>query len=322
MENFDDVYKEASDGKLPCRLLEKIYPSEMWSKVLATLNLKIHHTQAKLWRVRMKISTLIAVVNCLRYQRSRKRNPMFGLMHSTHGLNGIRMSDPYRDGLDMNLVLGKNRSTASKISLEQKVLNRHVSLVGQTGSGKTVGLKVLIEEAAFAGIPSVVMDVQGDLSQFIIGVNPEEVAANGGDAERAQRFAESVEIRVWTPVRSKGLPICLNPFVAPSDDLDEEQKISSWDMMAAGFTSIAGFNLAKPDGAEIKSYLVTLIELASRAGMLPRNFYELADLVEVPHRLRRSSGLSGVDFDNRVANLITDSARENLLDDFEVKKLA
>lgn len=212
----------------------------------------------------------------------------------------------------MNLVLGKNRSTLQAVLLEQKVLNRHVSLVGQTGSGKTVGLKVLIEEAALAGIPSVVMDVQGDLSQLIIGVNPEDVAANGGDAERAQRFADSVEIRVWTPVRSKGLPICLNPFVAPSDDLDEEQKISSWDMMAAGFTSIAGFNLTKPDGAEIKSYLVTLIELASRAGMLPRNFYELADLVEVPHRLRRASGLSGVDFDNRVANLITDSAREKL----------
>ena len=212
----------------------------------------------------------------------------------------------------MYLDLGLNRSTEARISLPAPTLNRHVSLVGQTGSGKTVGLKVLIEEAALAGIPSVVMDVQGDLSQFIIGVNPEEVAANGGDAERAQRFAESVEIRVWTPVRSKGLPICLNPFVAPSDDLDEEQKISSWDMMAAGFTSIAGFNLAKPDGAEIKSYLVTLIELASRAGMLPRNFYELADLVEVPHRLRRSSGLSGVDFDNRVANLITDSAREKL----------
>ena len=115
----------------------------------------------------------------------------------------------------MHLDLGLNRSTEAKISLPAPTLNRHVSLVGQTGSGKTVGLKVLIEEAALAGIPSVVMDVQGDLSQFIIGVNPEDVAANGGDAERAQRFADSVEIRVWTPVRSKGLPICLNPFVAP-----------------------------------------------------------------------------------------------------------
>lgn len=37
MENFDDVYKQASRGELEA--LELIYPSAMWSKKLATLNL-------------------------------------------------------------------------------------------------------------------------------------------------------------------------------------------------------------------------------------------------------------------------------------------
>ena len=212
----------------------------------------------------------------------------------------------------MTLFLGHNRISESEVTLPTKILNRHVGLVGQTGSGKTVGLKIIIEEAALAGIPAVIMDPQGDLSQLIMGVDVDQVAANGGDAARAQKFSDMVEVRVWTPVRSKGLPICLNPFVAPSESLDAEQKISSWDLMAAGFTSIAGFDLTKPAGAEIKSYLVTLLELSSDCEMLPKNFYQLADLVEVPHKLRTFSGMSATDFESRVVDLIPDSAREKL----------
>ena len=212
----------------------------------------------------------------------------------------------------MKLLLGNIRSSDTVLQLPQSILNRHIGLVGQTGSGKTVGLKIIIEETALAGIPSVIMDPQGDISQLIMGVDVNQVAANGGDAARAQKFSDMVEVRVWTPVRSKGLPLCLNPFVAPSESLDDEQKISSWDLMAAGFTSIAGFDLTKPAGAEIKSYLVTLLELSSNCEMLPRNFHQLADLVEVPHKLRTFSGMSATDFESRVVNLIPDSAREKL----------
>ena len=212
----------------------------------------------------------------------------------------------------MNLLLGNIRSSDTVLQLPQSILNRHIGLVGQTGSGKTVGLKIIIEEAALAGIPAVIMDPQGDLSQLVMGVDVDQVAANGGDAARAQKFSDMVEVRVWTPVRSKGLPLCLNPFVAPSESLDDEQKISSWDLMAAGFTSIAGFDLTKPAGAEIKSYLVTLLELSSDCEMLPKNFYQLADLVEVPHKLRTFSGMSATDFESRIVNLIPDSAREKL----------
>ena len=110
---------------------------------------------------------------------------------------------------------------------------------------KTVGLKVFIEEIALAGIPSVIVDPQGTRSSSLEWMKkvllPAEATFN------ATIFGKNTEVRVWTPVRSKGLPLCLNPFVAPSDSLDEEQLISSWDLMAAGFTPIAGFNLAKPE---------------------------------------------------------------------------
>jgi hypothetical protein len=212
----------------------------------------------------------------------------------------------------MEFLLGTQRHSGEPLHLPQKVINRHIGLVGQTGSGKTVGLKVFIEEIALAGIPSVIVDPQGDLSQFILGVDEEGVAAGGGDLERARSFGDNTEVRVWTPVRSKGLPLCLNPFVAPSDSLDEEQLISSWDLMAAGFTSIAGFNLAKPEGAEIKAYLVSLIELADKGNALPKNFHQLADYVESPDRLRKFSGLEQGVFDSRVTNLIPNTSRDKL----------
>ena len=212
----------------------------------------------------------------------------------------------------MQLLVGKDRNNTADVYLPTSVFNRHIGLVGQTGSGKTVGLKVLIEEAALSGIPSVVIDPKGDLAQFIIENDISDIEQHGGDYERAKSFKDSVEIRVWTPVRSKGLPICLNPFVAPSEDLDEEEKISSWDLMAAGFTSIAGFDIGKPEGAEIKSYIVSLLEYANAAGKLPTNFYALADLVETPELVKHASKLSASKFNSRVVDLVTKSSREKL----------
>ena len=113
----------------------------------------------------------------------------------------------------MQLLVGKDRNNTADVYLPTSVFNRHIGLVGQTGSGKTVGLKVLIEEAALSGIPSVVIDPKGDLAQFIIENDISDIEQHGGDYERAKSFKDSVEIRVWTPVRSKGLPICLNPLL-------------------------------------------------------------------------------------------------------------
>ena len=39
---------------------------------------------------------------------------------------------------------------------------KHVGILGSSGSGKTVMGKVILEECALAGIPSIIIDVQGD----------------------------------------------------------------------------------------------------------------------------------------------------------------
>ena len=54
------------------------------------------------------------------------------------------------------------------IALPFDSLRRHVFIAGGTGSGKTVLAKVILEEAAANGIPSIVIDPAGDLAQLSV----------------------------------------------------------------------------------------------------------------------------------------------------------
>jgi DNA helicase HerA-like ATPase len=50
------------------------------------------------------------------------------------------------------------------IKIPLKTLNRHGLIAGATGTGKTKTLQVFVEQLSLKGIPSLVMDVKGDLS--------------------------------------------------------------------------------------------------------------------------------------------------------------
>ena len=64
------------------------------------------------------------------------------------------------------LFLGERRDSGAPIDIPSQVLARHAAMLGSTGSGKTVMAKALIEEAALAGIPSLIIDPQGDLARL------------------------------------------------------------------------------------------------------------------------------------------------------------
>lgn len=52
----------------------------------------------------------------------------------------------------------------AQIKIPLKTLNRHGMIAGATGTGKTITLQVLAEQLSHHGIPSVMMDLKGDLS--------------------------------------------------------------------------------------------------------------------------------------------------------------
>ena len=130
-------------------------------------------------------------------------------------------------------------------------LTTHAMVVGMTGSGKTGLAVALLEEAAIDGVPAIVIDPKGDLANLLLTfpelqpadfepwVDPDEAARKGKsvpdhaaatakawseglaswdqDGARIARFRDAVDIAVYTPGSSAGLPLALlRSFAVPA----------------------------------------------------------------------------------------------------------
>ncbi len=136
-------------------------------------------------------------------------------------------------------------------------LTTHAVIIGMTGSGKTgLGL-ALLEEAAMDGVPVLAIDPKGDLSNLLLtfpdlapgdfrpwvdeaeatreGTTPDALAAQkaqawqkgladwGQSGERIRALREKVDLAVYTPGGSAGLPISvLGSFDAPPPEVMED----------------------------------------------------------------------------------------------------
>jgi len=61
-------------------------------------------------------------------------------------------------------MLDKEGLPGAMIKLPLRTMNRHGLIAGATGSGKTKTLQILAEQLAIHGVPSLLMDIKGDLS--------------------------------------------------------------------------------------------------------------------------------------------------------------
>src|SRR5437867_3340784 len=137
--------------------------------------------------------------------------------------------------------LKKKKPGKGLLLYDSKDLVTHAVCVGMTGSGKTGLCISLLEEAAIDGIPSIIIDPKGDLTnlllqfedldpkQFEQWLNPEDARQNGlpmaeyarqlaerwrqglaetyQPVERIRRLRGSGEWRVYTPGSEAGLPL-------------------------------------------------------------------------------------------------------------------
>ena len=143
---------------------------------------------------------------------------------------------------------------------DSKDLVTHAVCIGMTGSGKTGLCVSLIEEAAIDGVPSIIIDPKGDLTNllltfpnlqaqdFLPWVNPEDalkkglsvndfatqqasfwrdgLAKWGEDGERIRRLRGSADFRIYTPGSNSGLPISiLKSFSAPQLAIREDEEL-------------------------------------------------------------------------------------------------
>lgn len=152
----------------------------------------------------------------------------------------------------------ENRETTDELLLyDSKDLVTHAVVVGMTGSGKT-GLGVgLIEEAAIDGVPVIIIDPKGDMSNLLLtfpnldpsdfrpwindddatreGMTPAEFATKQADLwrnglaswgqspERIQMLRDAADFTVYTPGSDAGRPISiLSSFGAPPEQVRED----------------------------------------------------------------------------------------------------
>jgi Helicase HerA, central domain len=162
------------------------------------------------------------------------------------------------------------------VMYDARDLTTHGVVVGMTGSGKTGLCISLLEEAAIDGIPCVIIDPKGDLTNLLLqfpdldpkhyqewlneddarrkGLSPEQYAKELSDQwrkgladsaqtpERIAHLKASSDQRIYTPGSEAGLPLSiLGVFAAPKVKLPREeltQKIASTATALLGLTNI------------------------------------------------------------------------------------
>jgi len=196
--------------------------------------------------------------------------------------------------------------------LDSKDLVTHAVCVGMTGSGKT-GLCVgLLEEAAIDGIPALIIDPKGDLSNLLLSfpglaaadfapwVNEEEarkkgltrdqfaeetaskwkkgLADWGQDGARVQRLRDAADFTIYTPGSAAGFPVSvLRSFGAPPEEMREDREAMRERIQSTATALLALMNIvADPIQSREHILLSKLIENAWMAG----NDLDLATLIQ------------------------------------------
>src|SRR5690349_16678724 len=173
-------------------------------------------------------------------------------------------------------------SAANKLSDEpllydSRDLTTHAVCVGMTGSGKTGLCLAMLEEAAIDGIPAICIDPKGDLGNLLLtfpkldaadfqpwvdpadaarkGITVEELAQKTAeqwksglaqwrqDGARIQRFRDAVDITVYTPGSSAGVPLTvLRSFAAPPASIRDDHDAMRERVLAAtsGLLALVG----------------------------------------------------------------------------------
>ena len=181
--------------------------------------------------------------------------------------------------VDQPLILGTGESGDIRMSL--KTLQRHFGCFGSSGSGKTVMSKVLVEELARNGIPVIAFDPQGDISSLALLADTDTLAKNGADQDIRDDFAEKVEVVVWTPASSKGLPICINPLQFGNlDDSSSEDRTRYFSSIAINIASLVGYDLDSDDGKSAEAVLSVLFEHEHSLGRILHNFSDVVKTLQ------------------------------------------
>jgi hypothetical protein len=180
---------------------------------------------------------------------------------------------------------GAHQRTGSPVLLPSADLTTHGVIVGMTGSGKT-GLGIaLIEEALLAGIPTLVLDPKGDLTNLLLtfpslsaeefapwveGSDPAAVAQQwkdgladwGIEAARVQALRDAAAFTVYTPGSTAGVPLnIVGSLEPPAAGVDPELVNDEVEAFVSGVLGLVGVD-ADPLSSREAILLTNLIHAA------------------------------------------------------------
>lgn len=177
-------------------------------------------------------------------------------------------------------ALAGGQGAEATLSLE--TLKRHIAILAGSGSGKTVLTRRLVEEAALRGTPAVVIDVANDLARMGQPWPEEPSAWSAEDRDKARRYFERVEVKIWTPGSSTGNPLRLRQIpdlAAVADNEDELRAAVSMSISALrdvlkigsngtkeGIVGAALFWMARHGGGDLETLADVLDDLPEDSG--------------------------------------------------------
>ncbi len=154
--------------------------------------------------------------------------------------------------------------------------------LGGSGSGKTVLCKCVIEEAVRNNIPVIIIDPQGDISSLAARADPGELQEHGTSPEVQEEFFSKARIAIFTPASRKAIPISINPFRSPSQEIAAEEAVQAIDITATSLTSFLGYDLNSDAGKGAKAYIFTILEHLWRGRRRINDMSQMAHLVLNP----------------------------------------
>ncbi|HWJ46935.1 MAG TPA: DUF87 domain-containing protein [Candidatus Udaeobacter sp.] len=189
------------------------------------------------------------------------------------------------------------KSEDGLVLYDSKDLVTHAVCFGMTGSGKTGLCIAMMEEAAIDGVPVLVIDPKGDISNLLLtfpdlsaeeflpwineddarikGVAPEEyarqqaelwkkgLAAWGQNESRIRRLRDSADFAVYTPGSTAGLAVSiLKSFAAPGPAIAEDPELLR-EQVNGTATALLGLLGIQADAVQSREHILIATILAS-----------------------------------------------------------
>lgn len=126
------------------------------------------------------------------------------------------------------------------VQIPLSAMRRHMLALGASGSGKTVLCKVIVEECIRRRLPVIAVDPQGDLASLALSEDADTLVRMGVDPDVAREFHERVDVKIWTPGATLGIPLSLAPSMRVPEGIPPEDRIRAFGAVARALAAMVG----------------------------------------------------------------------------------